>query len=159
MHRAYHAPATDHKSAQHPGSSSSPTHVTHVSRTSTSSAFARWRQGTAWQATVLTLLVAQWYIFSYLFNASLKGWFGTHSGADTLFPLLFVIFLANAAATGLWTLHSYGWVGCDVLGGCSLTNLVFDNQTDFMLLCASGIVGVAATCVVLQFGSIQLVQV
>ena len=37
--------------------------------------------------------------------------------------------------------------------------LVFEHQTDFVLLCASGVMGVASTCVVLQFGSIQLVQV
>ena len=157
MHRTPHSPTVEHGGSEH--------HFHHISSIHTARSgkpagvFSSLLHNPAWKLTLLTLLVAQWYIFSYLFNASLKVWFGEHNGSDTLFPLLFTIFLANTAATGLWTLHSYGWVGCDVLGGSCLTQLVFEHQTDFVLLCASGIMGVAATCVVLQFGSIQLVQV
>lgn len=108
----------------------------------------------------LATLIALWYLFSYLFNSNLKSFFKLHEAtSNTLYPLLFSIFLGNTAATGLWVVQSGGWRGCDVLGGSCLYQLIFSHKLDFTLLCSSGVVGVAATCLVLQYGSIQLVQI
>lgn len=117
-----------------------------------------------WRKVVLLLvLIAHWYFFSYLFNANMKSWFKLHHARgtkqDIMFPLLFSIFLSNTAATALWVAHGSGWRGCDGLDGSCLLHLVFANKLDFSLLCASGVVGVAATVLVLDHGSIQLVQI
>lgn len=111
---------------------------------------------------LLAALIINWYLFSYLFNANLKQWFNLHAstdGQDTLFPLLFSIFVSNTAASALWVAHAGGWKGCDVLGGTCLSQLVFAHKLDFALLCASGVVGMATTVLVLEYGSIQLVQI
>eukprot|EP00798_Chlamydomonas_sp_ICE-L_P010629 gene10629-12310_t len=107
---------------------------------------------------ILLVLVAIWYLFSYLFNSQLKIWFAQHGESDTLFPLLLTIFLANTLATSAWTMYSCSRERA-ILGTHFLSQLVVNQPTDFLLLCACGVIGVTATCVVLQHGSIQLVQV
>lgn len=129
-----------------------------------------WRRG-----MYLAALIIMWYLFSYLFNANLKHWFrnqaarhagmGTPSDApslglqDALFPLLFSIFLSNTAATAIWVTQTGSGRGCDFLGGHCLTHLVLAHPWEFGLLCLSGVTGVTATVLVLQYGSIQLVQI
>jgi hypothetical protein len=51
---------------------------------------APWKQ----HAGYLLFLICVWYLFSYLFNSSLKEWFRvTEDHACTLFPLLLAVFL------------------------------------------------------------------
>jgi drug/metabolite transporter (DMT)-like permease len=126
----------------------------------------------------LAALILMWYLFSYLFNANLKRWFrdqaARHAAAtglstpspnpplglqDALFPLLFSIFLSNTAATALWVLQTGSRHGCELLGTQCLTHLVLTHPWEFGLLCLSGVTGVTATVLVLQYGSIQLVQI
>ena len=120
--------------------------------------------GTWRHRAYLTVLVSIWYLFSYLFNSSLKEWFRvTEDHACTLFPLLLAIFLSNAVAAGAWVLHG---AGCLTSPRAAMSGLGWVAQmlTDGLrvestLLCGSGAVGIAASCIVLQHGSIQLVQV
>ena len=87
----------------------------------------------------------------------------TEDHACTLFPLLLAIFLSNSLAAGIWVLHG---AGCLNSPRAAVSGLVWVAQVltgslrlDSVLLCASGAVGIAASCIVLQHGSIQLVQV
>lgn len=116
----------------------------------------RWRS-----VLLLAFLIFHWYLFSYFFNANLKTWFKLHKqgNEDVIFPLLFSIFLSNTAASALWVAYASGRRGCDALSGTCLSQLVFGFKLDFTLLCASGVVGIAATVLVLEHGSIQLVQI
>jgi hypothetical protein len=112
----------------------------------------------------LVLLLIVWYLFSYLFNSSLKDWFRiTEDHACTLFPLLLTVFLSNAVIASIWSLHSAGCLlspGKTVAGLSGVASVLVDRlRLDFVLLCGSGAVGIAASCIVLQQGSIQLVQV
>lgn len=113
----------------------------------------------------LAVLLATWYAFSYVFNAATKGWFRATeaSGGGTIFPLMAVVFASNAVAASCWVMHltggfvrpaaalrGLGWVGHIIHSSACV---------DFCLLCVSGAVGITAAIVVLQHGSIQLVQV
>ncbi|KAL6750052.1 hypothetical protein V8C86DRAFT_2822886 [Haematococcus lacustris] len=126
--------------------------------------------------TVLISLIVMWYLFSYLFNARLKTWFRVHTTATSLtmsadpgeeavlptnavFPLLFSIFMSNTAATVLWLVYTDSWRSLCALASLCLLQLTRSHLLDFLLLCSSGIVGVVATVLVLQYGSIQLVQI
>jgi hypothetical protein len=113
----------------------------------------------------LGALTVVWFIFSWVFNYKLKDWFSVHWSNPSLLPLLFYIFLGNSLATGLWAMHVIGWRGSSSGNGrravelADVRRLLHGNRIDLALMCASGIVGVAASVVVMQFGSIQLVQV
>ena len=123
-------------------------------------------RSSAWrQQAYLASLVCTWYLFSYLFNSSLKEWFRvTEDHACTLFPMLLTVFLSNAIAAGLWALQGAGCLASPRVAAAGLGRMgqllaVDGLRLDSTLLCASGAVGIAASCIVLQHGSIQLVQV
>ena len=87
----------------------------------------------------------------------------TEDHACTLFPLLLAIFLSNAVAAGIWALHG---AGCLTSPRAAVSDFIWVTQVltgclkvDSALVCASGAVGITASCIVLQYGSIQLVQV
>ncbi|KAG1654783.1 hypothetical protein FOA52_008969 [Chlamydomonas sp. UWO 241] len=113
----------------------------------------------------LLLLVVLWYCFSYVFNVATKGyWMATEElGGGTVFPLMASVFVTNAVAGSLWVMHltsSLGRPAHAAMGFSRIAHVVRSSMwQDFCLLCISGAVGITASIVVLQHGSIQLVQV
>lgn len=122
---------------------------------------ARWRQ-----LGYMALLISLWYLFSYLFNASLKAWFRTARQPEdnTMFPVLLTVFFSNTVAASLWVLQLTGclsrpWRALHGMGWFSQVVASGGLRLDLGLMCSAGAVGIAAACIVLQHGSIQLVQV
>ena len=70
----------------------------------------------------------------------------------------FTVFFSNAAAASLWVIQARRCNGCDAFSMC-VRQMVLPNRLDCLFLCASGLVGVAAGCLVLRQGSVELVQV
>jgi hypothetical protein len=70
---------------------------------------------------------------------------------------------SNSVAAGAWALHGAGCLTSPRVAVSGLSwvarVLTISLRVETVLLCGSGAVGIAASCVVLQHGSIQLVQV